>query len=141
MKVLLLQNVRKVGHKGEIVEVKEGYGRNFLVQKGLAKEATPAIIKESKNKKEQSKKAEVNTQNKEEEILQTVNKKSFEMKVNASDKGHLFAGIHTKEISKITNIPEKNIVLEKDIKEVGEYEIKLKFGTKKGKIKLSVVAN
>jgi len=138
MKVLLLQNVRKVGQKGNIVEVSEGYGRNFLIKNLLAREATSGVIKEKENsEKNNIKKQEIaSTQNY--EIIKKVNKQKFEIKVNASKKGHLFAAIRKKEISKETGIPEKNIILEKDIKEVGEYDIKLKFDSKKAKIFLTI---
>ncbi len=141
MKVLLTKDVRKVGQKGQIVEVSEGYGLNFLIKKGFGKAAVGGILKDAKNK-ENLKKGILESQKENElKILSEVNKKKFVLKANASEKGHLFASVKKKEISEISGVPEKNIILDTDIKELGEFDIKLDLGDKKGKIILAVEKN
>jgi len=58
MKILLLKDVRKVGQKGQIVEVAEGYGRNFLVKNGMGRSAIGSVIKNENNKAELKKDSE-----------------------------------------------------------------------------------
>ena len=62
------------------------------------------------------------------EIFQKINKKQFIFKQKVSNKGHLFSKIHKRDIAKFFNLNEKNIFLKKEIKEIGEYEIKIKIG-------------
>lgn len=138
MKIILTKDIRKIGQKGQIVEVSEGYGRNFLIAKGLGKAAVGGILKDANNKANLKKKNILGKIENELKILFEVNKKKFTITVNTSDKGHLFAGVHKKEISEVSGLDEKNIVLDKDIKEIGEFDIKIELGGKTGKIILVV---
>lgn len=137
MKILLLKDVKKLGQKGQVVEVSEGYGRNFLVKTGAGKVAVGGVLKDAQNKKTLKKDAEKNLLENELKILGEKNKTKFSLKRN-NDNGHLFAAVHSKEISEISGIPEKNIILEEEIKSLGEFEIKISLGGKKGKIFLVV---
>ncbi|PID83121.1 50S ribosomal protein L9 [Candidatus Campbellbacteria bacterium] len=138
MKVILLKDVRKVGKKGEVVEVKEGYGRNFLIKGGMAKIATGSVLKDVNHKKEVQNEKNKSLQEKELKTLSEINKKKFKMKVNANEKGHLFAAVLKKNIADTVGVDQKKIELKSDIKEVGEYEVGVLLGGKKGKIFLSV---
>lgn len=141
MKILLTKDVRKIGQRGQIVEVSEGYGRNFLIKQGLGRAAVGGILKEAKNKESAKKGAAENKIEKELKLLSKINKEKFIMTANASDKGHLFAAIHKKEIAKTIGVDEKNINLNTDIKELGEFNITVNLGGKKGKIILCVEKN
>jgi len=138
MKVLLLQNIRKVGQKGQIVDVSEGYGRNFLINRGLAKIATGSVLKSAESQKQNQ---QAQAENKKEENLKQfvkVNKSKFEITGKANEKGHLFAGIHKTQIAELVGLEEENILLDSDLKEVGEIEIKINVEEKKGKFTLEV---
>ena len=140
MKVILLDNVRKIGQKGEIVEVSDGYARNFLIKKGLGKPAVGGNLKIAENK-QKKKEAEKEAQRKKnEELFKKINKKTFVLKQKASEKGHLFGAVHKKDIANLFGGEEKNIQLEHDIKEIGEYPVKVKLGDLKAKITLIVEA-
>lgn len=141
MKIILTKDVRKVGQKGQIVEVSEGYGRNFLIKQGMGKAAVGGILKDAENKADLKKGVAANQTENELRILSEINKKKFTLTANASDKGHLFAAIHKKEIAKVSGVLEKNIALDKDIKELGEFDITVNLGGKKGKIILAVEKN
>ncbi len=138
MKILLLKDVRKVGQKGQVVEVAEGYGRNFLIKNGWGKLATENVLKSINNQKEQKAQSQAEILAEELKLLGKVNKKVFKINKKASEKGHLFASIHQTEIADLIQVPANKIILEKDIKEVGEFEIKINLGGKKGKIILKV---
>jgi len=135
MKVVLLQDVKSLGKKGELVNVSDGYARNFLFPKNLAKEANAQAMNELRNA-EQSKKFK-----KETEIAAANKAKSelegskFVIKAKAGESGKLFGSITPKEISaeikrqKNLDVDKRKIVLKSDIKTVGEYDAEIKLYT------------
>jgi len=144
MKVILLQNVKKLGQKGDIKEVSEGYASNFLLPRKLAKFASQGEVKSlvhDKNKKEQQ---EATIQKATKDLLTKIAGSKISLKENANDKGHLFAKIHIREIADAissqlnTEISEDWINLTEPIKETGEFDIKLEAYGKKVQIKLFI---
>ena len=135
MKVVLLQDVKSLGKKGELVNASDGYARNYLFPKGLAKEANAQAMNELKNA-EQSKKFKKDTEiaaaNKAKEALEG---SKFVIKAKAGDSGKLFGSITPKEISaeikrqKSLDIDKRKIVLKREIKTVGEYNVEIKLYT------------
>lgn len=132
MKVILLKDVPGVGKKYEVKNVSDGYARNFLIPKNLAKIATPAAIKTleaEKKRREQEKEVQ-------EDLLKINIEKLGETKIvierKANEKGHLFDSLDSKDISKILkekyqlDIPVEIIEIENAIKSVGEHEFKIK---------------
>lgn len=147
MKVVLLQDVKSLGKKGELVTVSDGYARNFLFPKNLAKEANAQALSELKNA-EQSKKykrdTEIAAANKAKEMLEG---EKFVMPAKAGDSGRLFGSITAKELSaeikkqKGIDIDKRKINLSGDIKNVGEYEAEIKlYQGITAKVNLEVVA-
>lgn len=131
MKILLLQDVKAIGRKGEIKNVADGYALNNLLPRKVALVATPEVIK--KYELEQSQKNEEIKIQKElaEKTFADLASKAVKIKANASDKGHLFASIHAPEIMmalkeqhSVTLNPEW-IELKHPIKEVGTHKFKL----------------
>lgn len=129
MKIILLTDVARVGSKYEVKDVPHGFAQNYLLKNGKAIIATPENIKSIETKKESiyiSKSIEKNKLHKELEKLQTV---ILTIDVPANEKGHLFSGIHIKDIVKnlkrLSNIelPETMIILKEPIKEIGTYTI------------------
>jgi large subunit ribosomal protein L9 len=132
MKIILLQDVPNVGRKYDVKNVSDGYARNFLIPQKLAKLATPKAIKAievEKKRLEEEKKIQENILQKNLDGLKDL-KIVFDAKNN--EKGHLFASIHSQGISKILkeqhhlDIPAEMIILDKPIKEIGQYKIKVK---------------
>jgi large subunit ribosomal protein L9 len=135
MKVVLLQDVKSLGKKGELVTVSDGYARNFLFPRSLAKEANAQAMNELKNA-EQSRKYKKDT-----EIAAAEKAKAdlegakFVIKAKAGESGKLFGSITPKEISaeikrqKNFDVDKRKIVLKDDIKNVGEYEAEIKLYT------------
>ena len=134
MKVLLTQDVKSLGKKGEIKEVKDGYGNNFLIGKGLAKLATPAVIKQWEAGERAKKEAEAA------EIAHLTSAKSalegvkLVIKTKTGANGALFGSITKDEIvdelKKQHNIAidKKSIEHHGAIKATGNYELDLKMG-------------
>ncbi len=141
MKVVFIQNVAGVAQKGDVKDVKAGYWRNFLLPGGLAKGATPTVLKQA----EEEKKREVETI--EARIVQLaqaikkLEKEQFVIEAKADEKGSLFAGIDEKKISDLIKeklnleIPAKFIKIEKPLKQVGIYDIPVKDAVLKLEVK------
>ncbi len=139
MKVLLLSEVPKIGHKGEIVEVSEGYAKNFLLRKNLAKIASSQIIIENKQKKEkeirifEEKKKEIS------DIAKKISGQKFQFEIKTGENNQIFSSIHDSHIKEkildfaksngLKNIDENDIGLDiKPIKELGNKKIFIKIG-------------
>jgi len=146
MKIVLVQNVPRVGSKGDIVDVSEGYARNFLIKNGLAKEATQATVKELQIKKQIKQKQKEEELKKEFDFVKKHSEKAFEVQLPANEKGHLFEKLDSKKLLKIINekeglaFTEKNIDLNDPIKELGNYDLQCNLDGKKLKFKLSVLS-
>ena len=134
MKVILLTDVPKIGRKGEVKEVADGYANNLLIKKGLAiaatKDAQAKLAKENKDKSEKQQRqiSKFETWKKE------LEKRTFTIKVKIGNKGQIFGGVHEKDI--IDAVYQKTkIELEKSqfdslksIKQLGTHDITIRFG-------------
>ncbi len=131
MKVVLLQDVKGQGKKGEVVEVNEGYARNFLIKKGMAEVATATKINDIKQKK-----AAADFHHEEEvkatrELAKEINGKNFTVKIKAGQGGKVFGSVTGANIAEALQaagykIDKKKVALSSPIKTLGEYEVDLK---------------
>lgn len=132
MKIILSQDITGVGRKGEVKNVSDGYGRNFLLPNKLGQIATPAAIAAAEKLKKQMEQDKDVQKDILEKNIQGLQGLKVRLKAKANEKGHLFSIIHPDEISKILkeehqlDIPSKFIEIEKPIKELGEHTIKVK---------------
>lgn len=134
MKVILQQDVKGQGKKGEMIEVSEGYGRNFLLPRKLAVPATADAIN-TMNLKEKARKAEEARQKAEAEATAEKLKECMvKLTAKAGNGGRLFGAVTTKEISDGLrqqfgiDIPKQKLVLDEPIKAYGSYQVKAKLG-------------
>lgn len=145
MKVILTQDVKGSGKKNDIIEVSDGYARNFLLKKGLAVEASAVNVNSVQNKKdaqafhlEEQKKANRALA----EVLKTV---TVEVAVKCGENGKVFGSVTNKEIADRLqelgyNVEKKQIVLKEPIKNAGEYELDVKLMPEiSAKLKIKVV--
>ena len=135
MKVILLQDVKSLGKKGELVEASDGYARNYLLPRKIAREANAQAMNEYKNA-ENSKNFKIATQKAQaEQQKKMLEGKKFVMTAKAGQGGRLFGSITAKqvaeEIKKQYNIvvDKRRVVLECDIKEFGTYKAEVKLYT------------
>jgi large subunit ribosomal protein L9 len=145
IKVILLQNVPKLGQKGDVKSVSEGYARNFLIPQNEVKLATGGEVKNIVNKKNAENKKEEVLHNKVKTIFSKLGSKEVVITEKANEKGHLFAQVHLKEIADAISelgfdISEDWINLKDPIKEVGEFDIQLEAFGEKGRVKLKIEA-
>ncbi|MBD3949748.1 50S ribosomal protein L9 [Tuanshanicoccus lijuaniae] len=133
MKVILLSDVKKQGKKGQVIEVSEGYGRNFLIKNGLAKLADNAAMSQLKAENAfKAKKAEEELQEaKELKKLIEDEKTVVVIKAKAGD-GRLFGTIPTKQIAEELNkqykieIDKRKIQLEQNLSSLGYHHVDVK---------------
>ncbi len=134
MKVLLKNDVPKIGKKGELLEVKEGYARNFLIPNGLAVEATGGALKQY----EEDKKAQERRKAKEKEEAQALAAKikgtTLTLRHKAGDEGRLFGSITSTEVAEALHekgfqIDKKQVFLDEPIRLVGSHDVKIKLHT------------
>jgi len=132
MRIILLQNVEKLGKKYDIKEVADGYARNFLIPKGLAKPATKENLKWLETQKEiEVKKAEEELK-KVEAVATNIDGQEIIIPVKIGEEGQLFESITSQKIyEKLKElgfeIKKSQIDLPEPIKELGEYPVKIKF--------------
>jgi large subunit ribosomal protein L9 len=134
MKVILQQDVKGQGKKGQMVEVSEGYARNFLLPRKMAVPATADAIN-TMNLKEKAKKAEEARQKAlAEETAEKLKQCQVKLTARAGGNGKLFGAVTTKEISEglmkqyEIDIPKQKLVLEEPIKAFGSYQVKARLG-------------
>ncbi|MBP7073398.1 MAG: 50S ribosomal protein L9 [Clostridia bacterium] len=132
MKVVLLQDVKDLGKKEQLVNVSDGYARNYLFPRKLAAEATSGKLKELEEKKN----AEMIKKDKEKqaakELADKLGKMEVNFKVKAGENGKLFGSITSKDVADAlksqhkTEIDKKKIVLHDAIKALGTYKVEIK---------------
>lgn len=134
MKVILQQDVRGQGKKGQLVEVSEGYARNFLLPRKLAIAATPDAIN-TMNLKEKARKAEeARLKAEAEAMVEKLKGAVVKVGAKAGANGKLFGAVTAKEVSEALQsqygieLAKQKIVMEEPIKSFGTYELKAKLG-------------
>lgn len=140
MKVILLQDVAKVGRKYEVKTVADGFGRNFLLSRNLAMVADARNLARLEEMKLAAAAEIALTQEEFKKALGKFEKKPVKIKAKANESGHLFASIHASEIATAAGLPADYIVLDHPLKQTGEHTINLKHGELKGDFKLIVEA-
>lgn len=147
MKVILLDNIKGVGKKDEIINASDGYARNFLFPKKLAIEANNENMSKLKAKKQSEQyKKDVNKENAE-KIAKKLDDITLTIKVKAGENGKIFGGVTSKEISEELkkqykiDIDKKKIILNENIKNLGSFDISMKlFEGVTGKLKVKVIS-
>lgn len=131
MKLLLQRNIEKLGNIGDIVEVPAGYGRNYLLPKGLAVEVTADNINRFDGMKRRLIALEQETKEKFELLAKEIKGASCTVVTNASEEGHLYGSVTARDISaqfaaEEIDIEPKAIVLPEPIKELGIYMVRIR---------------
>ena len=111
MKVILKSDVKKVGKKGEIVEVADGYARNFLIARGLAVPSTEKSREILAEQKELEKEEDARKQAEAEEVAKKLESIMLEFRVNANKDGRVFGSVSTKQI--VEELAKKGIRVDK----------------------------
>ena len=134
MKVILQQDVRGQGKKGQLIEVAEGYARNFLLPRKLAVPATADAVNTMKLKEKAKKAEDARLKAEAEAIVEKLKNSPVKVTARAGANGKLFGAVTSKEVSDALQaqygieLAKQKIVMEEPIKAYGNYELKAKLG-------------
>ncbi len=133
MEVILLENIIKLGNIGDKVNVKPGYGRNYLLKTGKALRYNQENLAFVNKKKDELNKKNIELKNKFKETAKLINKKSFTFFKESKENGELYGSIKPKEISnKILedikiDIKPSQIVVKENLNKIGSYKVEINF--------------
>ena len=129
MQIILLEDIRNLGKTGEVVDVKDGYGRNFLLKLGKALRADKNNIDFVNKKKDEINKKNIELKKSAKKILEKIKNKKLIFKKETKENGDLFATIKPKEISKYfmdkfkETIHPSQLDLKKEINKIGKFSL------------------
>ena len=132
MKVILLQDVKSLGKKGEIVNVNDGYARNFILPKKLGAEATAKNLNDLKLQKNNEKKVARENLDAAKELAAELAAGKVELAINVGEGGRTFGSVSSKEIAAAVkeqmklDVDKKKIVLKENIKTLGTHIVNVK---------------
>ena len=132
MKVILLQDVKSVGKKGDVVDVSDGYAKNFIFKKKLGIPADPKNMNDLKLKKANEEKVAAENLANAKEFAKVIEKKTIVVRLKAGEGGKTFGSVSSKEIAQEAksqhdmDIDKKKIVLPEAIKAFGTFEVPVK---------------
>ncbi|TCL61012.1 large subunit ribosomal protein L9 [Kineothrix alysoides] len=145
MKIILIEDVKSLGKKGQIVEVNDGYARNFVLPKKLGLEATGKNINDLKLQKANEEKIAAEQLQAAEDFAAEMEKQEVVLTIKAGEGGKTFGSISSKEIAEAAKsqcgmeIDKKKIQMPEAIKSLGTYEVSVKLHPKvAGKLKVKV---
>jgi len=131
MEVILLKGMENLGKVGDIVSVKDGYARNYLIPNGIALPATESNVKRVKNELKALQKKMEKQLERYKELAEKLSQLRVTIEHEAGEEGKLFGSVTTSQIEKalhnagFEDVEKKQIVLEKPIRETGTYEVKI----------------
>jgi len=128
MKVILLQTIKGLGNKFDIKNVKDGYGRNFLLPRGLAKIASEDVIKKLETQKAAWEKGEQEIKTKLEALAKELSSQEFKFTLKTGKKGEVFGSVTKDDIKSKLSMPDIEIELERPIKTLGEHQVEIDLG-------------
>lgn len=129
MKVILLQDIKGTGKRGEIIEVNDGYGRNFLIAKKMAKIATPESIHSAQKALDAEKHKKQVEKEEAQALAQQLDGKTVLLKTKCGDTGKLFGAITNKEIADAIqeqlhfDIDKRHVEIGSAIKTLGDHDV------------------
>ncbi len=132
MKVILVEDVKKLGKKGELVDASDGYARNFLIPRGLAEEATAPRLQEWKQKQRSMEAKESRLKQNADDIRKHLQGKQVKVKVSCGETGKLFGSVTSLHVAEAikeqmeVDVARKDIKMAEVIKNTGLYPFTIK---------------
>ena len=146
MKVILLEDVKSLGKKGELVNVSDGYARNYVLPKKLGVEATPANMNDLKLQRQNADKVAQEQLETAKQLAETLEAKEVVVRMRSGEGGRAFGSVSSKEIASAAKeqcgleLDKKKIQLPEAIKALGVYEVSIKLHPKvTGRLRVKVV--
>ena len=136
MKVILTTDVPKLGKQGDVVQVSDGYARNYLLPRNMAIEASAARLQELEQKNQQLEKRRKKEEQMAQSIKEQIEGQRFVVKARCGESGKLFGAVTSKEIADAikarykVDIDKKRIEIKEPIKQLGEYPVRIRLHQK-----------
>jgi large subunit ribosomal protein L9 len=146
MKVIMLKDVGKVGQRGKVIEVSDGYALNFLIPQGAAEQATADKVKAYQAREKVESENRAKEQAKLQAVIQSMNNQKIELKARATEKGGLFKSITAGDIVKSikeqkgVTIAADSVELEKPLKTTGDHILKIRAAGAESQITFVIMA-
>ncbi len=134
MKVILLKDIQGTGKKGDIKDVSDGFGRNFLIKNKMAVLATPQAERQLQQQELRKEKIKQTEEKGDRKIVSFLNGREIEMTAKITEEGRLYAALTPKKIAEHIHkeyglaVDSESIILEEPIKEIGEHRVELDLG-------------
>lgn len=135
MKVILKQDVNKIGAAGELIETSDGYARNFLFPKGLAEEATPERLKEWKDRQAAKKKKDEKLKTEARELQKRLSGKVVRIRASTGETGKLFGSVTAAAVAEnlasqhSATVDKRDIRMPDTVKQTGSYSFTVRLYT------------
>ncbi len=131
MKVLLLQDVEKLGHEGEVVTVRDGYGRNYLIPKGLAIQATPSVLKDLAERQRQQARKRARLREEAERVAAELAKTEVIIRAKVGEENRIFGTVTATQVAEYLarqgfEIDRRRIEMPEDIRMLGVYTARIR---------------
>ena len=132
MKVILLQDVKDIGKKDDIVNVSDGYARNFLFPRKWAMEATENAVKVVERKREAERRKEAEARAAAEEVAAKLKNKVVVLKVKCGDKGRLYGSATAQEVADAikseygVDVDKRKVEIKEAVRQLGDYEVNVR---------------
>ncbi len=129
MRVILLEDVEKLGRAGDVVEVKDGYARNYLIPQGLVKPATKGALKQVDQIRQAAEKRRARERKAAEDMAAVLSRTTIEFRARAGARNRLYGSVTSHDIAEkileVTGIEidRRSIQLERPIRQLGEYKV------------------
>jgi len=132
MQVILLKQVNKLGGAGDVKDVADGFFRNFLMPRGLARPVTPAGLVQAERMRAAAAQYTVRNKEKYAKMLEAIKKEPLQVLRKANEEGHLFGSVSEQDITAVLSekgfeVEERHVVLESPIKTLGTHSVLLRF--------------
>ncbi len=131
MKVLLLQDVKKLGQEGEVVTVRDGYGRNYLIPKGLAIQATPSVLKDLAERQRQQARKRARLREEAERVAAELAKTEVIIRAKVGEENRIFGTVTATQVAEYLarqgfEIDRRRIEMPEDIRMLGVYTARIR---------------
>ena len=132
MKVILLQDVKDIGKRDDIVNVSDGYARNFLFPRKVAMEATDGAVKVVERKREAERRKEAEARAAAEEVAAKLKNKVVTLKVKCGDKGRLYGSATAQEVADAikaeygVDVDKRKVEIKEAVRQLGDYEVNVR---------------
>ena len=132
MKVILIADVKNVGKKGDLVQVADGYARNYLLPRGLATEATEGKVKQLAQQQASAAKKKIKEEERSKELAARMDGLTVRVAGKAGEGGRLFGSVNNKDIAEALEkehgieIDKRKIILKEPIKQLGTFSVQVR---------------